>query len=122
MSFPIRIGDQLFDATDVVFVDKVTRVASRSKGSDLILDVRVQRRPSSGGWPNWQQPMTPVRLRCIGAEELRLGPLSDGPKQVTGFDIVQADEEGTNDRKYEVIDYEESLFNWFCRDVAVEKT
>lgn len=121
MRFTIRIRDQTFDAHDVVFVDKVTPVVSEEGGSDLILDLRMQRRTRSGGWPNWAAPMMPVRLRCLGAQEVRLGPLADRSQQVTGFDIVPADETASKDRKFEVIDYEESLFSWFCRDVIVEE-
>jgi len=66
--------------------------------------------------------MTPVRLRCLCAQEVRLGPLADRSHQVTGFDIVPAAEGGSKDRKYEVVDYEEALFNWFCMDVIVEET
>jgi len=120
--FTIRVGDQMFDANDVVFVDKVTTLVSDGGGSDLLIDLRMQRRPRSGGWPNWAAPMTPVRLRCLGAQEVRLGPLADRSHQVTGFDIVPAAKAGSKDRKYAVVDYEEALFNWFCRDVIVEET
>jgi hypothetical protein len=115
-----QVGGEEFLATDVAYVDRLVLQPGESGGlGQLRLEVRLQHRRRGQPWPVPDGPLSRAVLTFDGVSSLKLGPVTQFPFQIVGFDVIDNPDANTEYGRYEVVDYESGLLSCSCQRVTV---
>lgn len=110
-----------WDPSDLAFVEAFAYTSSSNgKKSRLGVVALFQRRDRApNGWPSENNPTIRVTIEFEGVSNFQIKAVGPYPKQVMGFNIRDASEDGWEGIRLVVQDYESGQLSFNCEKISL---